>query len=178
MNANRICIIGCSGGGKTTHSQQIAAKAGMAYFSIDRDVRWLPNWKPRERLQQRAILTQLVQQERWVMDGSGPSSFDIRLPRTELILWVRIPRYLALLGLAKRVVRYFGSVRPAMAEGCPEPLPNKEFLSYIWNFETETVPKFIRNIDLFGPDVPVAVLKSHRDIDGLLQMLEPSSPVQ
>lgn len=178
MNAKRICVIGCSGGGKTTLSQEIAAKAGMAYFSIDRDARWLPGWKPRERLQQRAILARLVQQECWVMDGSGPSSFDIRLPRTELILWLRIPRYLAFIGLAKRVAHYFGSVRPAMAEGCPEPLPNKEFLSYIWNFERESVPKFIRNIDLYGPDVPVAVLRAHGDVAGLLQMLESASPVQ
>lgn len=110
------------------------------------------------------------------MDGSGPSSFDIRLPRTELILWLRIPRYLAFIGLAKRVVRYFGSVRPAMAEGCPEPLPSKEFLSYIWNFERESVPKFIRNIDVYGPEVPTVVLKTHGDVAGFLQMLESSSP--
>lgn len=112
------------------------------------------------------------------MDGSAPSSFDIRLPRTELILWVRVPRHLAFIGLAKRVVRYFGSVRPAMAEGCPEFLPSKEFLTYIWNFERESVPKFIRNIDLYGPGVPVAVLRTHSDIAGLLQTLEASSPVQ
>jgi adenylate kinase family enzyme len=116
------------------------------------------------------MVAQLVQRERWVMDGSGASSFDIRLPRTELVLWVRVPRHTALLGLLKRVSSYCGSVRPAMAEGCPEPLPDREFLSYIWNFETRYAPLFIKQIDQCEPDVPVTVLRSHREMDALLQL--------
>ena len=104
------------------------------------------------------------------MDGSGASSFDIRLPQTDLVLWVRVPRWVALLGLLKRVSRFYGSVRPAMADGCPELLPNREFLSYIWNFEKKYAPIFIKQIARYGPNVPVAVLHSHREMDRLLQL--------
>ncbi|RVO93980.1 AAA family ATPase, partial [Sinorhizobium meliloti] len=97
------------------------------------------------------------------------SSFDIRLVRTDLVLWVRVPRRVALLGLFKRVFRYYGSVRPEMAEGCPEPLPDMDFLSYIWNFEKRYAPLFIKQIDQHGPTVPVAVLRSHREMDLMLQ---------
>ena len=134
-NANRVLVIGCSGGGKSTLSRKIATAFDLELQSLDRDVRWLPGWKEREKQEQRAIVGRLVLRDRWVMDGSGASTFDLRLPRTDLVLWVRVPRRVALIGLAKRVIRYYGSVRPEMAEGCPEPLPDRAFLSYIWNFE-------------------------------------------
>ena len=167
--AKRVLVIGCSGGGKTTLSAKIAAYLNLEFQSLDRDVRWLPGWIERDRDGQRGIIDQLAQRELWVMDGSGASSFDLRLPRAELVLWVRVPRSVALFGLFKRVFRYYGSVRPAMAVGCPEPLPSRDFLSYIWNFEKRYAPLFIKNIDQYGPDVPVVVLRSHREIDAMLQ---------
>lgn len=167
--ANRVLVIGCSGGGKTTLSAKIAACRNLEFQSLDRDVRWLPGWVERDRAEQREIIAQLACRARWVMDGSGASSFDLRLPRTELVLWVRVPRYVALFGLLKRVCRYYGSVRPAMAEGCPEPLPDREFLSYIWNFEKRYAPRFIKEIDQHGPNVPVALLSSHREMDAILR---------
>ncbi|QND33524.1 AAA family ATPase [Sinorhizobium meliloti] len=168
-NAKGVLVIGCSGGGKTTFSAKIAACRDLEFQSLDRDVRWLPGWVERDRAGQRAIIEQLARRERWVMDGSGASSFDIRLVRTDLVLWVRVPRRVALLGLFKRVFRYYGSVRPEMAEGCPEPLPDMDFLSYIWNFEKRYAPLFIKQIDQHGPTVPVAVLRSHREMDLMLQ---------
>lgn len=168
--ANRVLVIGYSGGGKTTLSQNLAATFGLEFQSLDRDVRWLPGWKERDRQEQRALITELTQRNRWVIDSSGASSFDLRLPRTDLVLWVRVPRRVALLGLARRVARFYGSVRPAMAPGCPERLPDREFLSYIWNFERKYAPIFIECIDRHGPDVPVAVLRSHREMARLLRM--------
>jgi adenylate kinase family enzyme len=166
----RVLVIGCSGGGKTTLSAKIAESFGLEFQSLDRDVRWLPGWVERDRREQREIIADMVHRSRWVMDGSGASSFDIRLPQTDLVLWVRVPRRVALLGLLKRVSRFYGSVRPAMADGCPEPLPDREFLSYIWNFEKKYAPIFIKQIDRYGPNVPVAVLHSHREMDRLLQL--------
>jgi len=105
---------------------------------------------------------------RWVMDGSSPSSFDLRVPRAELVLWIRLPRRVALLGLARRVWRNHGRVRIAMADGCPEPIPDWDFLSYIWHFERKSAPKFIAQFDRYGPDVPVAVLRSRAQVARLL----------
>ncbi|QPB24495.1 AAA family ATPase [Rhizobium sp. 007] len=168
--ANRVLVIGCSGGGKTTFSQKIANSFNLEFQSLDRDVRWLPGWKERDRQEQRTLIAEMTRRSRWVMDGSGASSFDLRLAHTDLVLWVRVPRRVALFGLARRVGRFYGSVRPAMAPGCPERLPNREFLSYIWNFEKKYAPIFIQSIDRHGPNVPVAVLRSHREMARLLQM--------
>lgn len=165
----RILVIGCSGGGKTTLSVKLADQLNTEYQSIDRDIQWLPGWKEREKQAQRAMITELVNRDRWVMDGSGASTFDIRLPRTDLILWVRVPRYIALKGLASRVLRNYGSVRPEMAQGCPEKFPDREFLSYIWNFEKKHAPLFVKNIEEYGSNIPVAILESHSKIDSMLK---------
>lgn len=169
-SAKRILVIGCSGGGKTTLSVKLARACALPLISIDRDIRWLPHWIERDKKQQRALIADHVKRPRWIMDGSGASSFDLRLPRTELVLWVRVPRHVALAGLASRVLKNYGSVRSHMAEGCPEGLPDLEFLSYIWNFEKRHAPKFIRQIDLHGASVPVCLLNSRAHINAVAQI--------
>ncbi|MBB4007943.1 P-loop NTPase family protein [Allorhizobium taibaishanense] len=169
--SNRVMVVGCSGGGKTTLSQKLARHLKLEYQSIDRDVRWLSGWTARDRDEQRAIIEGLIARDRWVMDGSGPGSFDLRLPRTDLVIWLRMPRRVCLWGVACRVWRNYGKVRVAMAEGCPEPLPDRAFLEYIWNFEKDSVPIFIRNFERYGPQVPVLVLKSRREVGKLLDLV-------
>ena len=166
--ADRIIVVGCSGGGKSTLSLKMSKIFDLEFLSIDRDVRWLPGWVERDKQQQRAILKKLVQRDRWVMDGSGASSFDIGLPRTDLVIWMRVSRRVRLVGLARRVIKHFGRVRPDMATGCPERLPDKEFLSYIWNFDKSHAPKFVHNIDVHAPDIPVLVINTLAEADHLL----------
>ncbi|WP_416883158.1 hypothetical protein [Marivita sp.] len=166
--AKRVLVVGCSGGGKSTLSLKISEQFGLEYLSYDRDVRWLPGWQVRDREEQRQIVTQLVRKDRWVMDGTTVSTFDLRLPRADLLIWVRVPRKVALSGIARRVFGNYGKVRIDMAEGCPEQLPDREFLTFIWTFETRMAPRIISGIDRHGPTVPVVTLKSHREFAELL----------
>jgi hypothetical protein len=55
-----------------------------------------------------------------------------------------------------------------MAEGCPEQLPDLEFLTFIWTFETRVAPRIASGIDRFGPNVPVVTLTSHKEFAALL----------
>lgn len=169
--ARRVMVVGCSGGGKTTLSRKLASHLDVSYFSIDRDVRWLENWSQRDRQEQYRILKDIIAQDRWVLDGSNPSTFDLRLPRTDIVIWIRLPRLSCLAGVARRVTRYYGTVRPDMAEGCREPIPDREFLTYIWTFEKRHAPIFSQNFDLYGPEVPVYQIKSRKQTRQLLDLL-------
>ncbi|HBF31284.1 AAA family ATPase [Rhizobium sp.] len=169
--SNRVLVVGCSGGGKSTLSMKLCQRFGLQFISMDRDIFWLPGWKARTREEQRALITEKIIEDRWLMDGSNSSSFDLRLPRTDIVLWVRMPRWLCLLGVYRRLIKNYGKSRMEMASGCVEKWPDKEFLSFIWNFEHKHVPIFIRNFDLYGPQVPVLVLKSRRDVARLLDLV-------
>lgn len=48
-SAKRIMVVGCSGGGKSTLSQKLAAAFGLRYISMDREIFWLPGWQARPR---------------------------------------------------------------------------------------------------------------------------------
>jgi adenylate kinase family enzyme len=168
--ANRIMVMGCSGGGKSTLSQKIAARFGLAYVSIDRDVLWLPGWVQRDRDEQRAIIVAKVQGERWIMDGTNPSTFDVRLPRTDLVIWVRMPRLLCIWGAVSRWLKWMGRTRPEMAPGCIEKI-DWEFLRFIWTFEEKFTPRVLAGLAEHGPDVPVLQLKSRGEMRQLLDLL-------
>ncbi|WP_432761333.1 AAA family ATPase [Rhizobium mayense] len=168
--ANRILVMGCSGGGKSTLSQKIATDFGLTYVSIDRDVLWLPGWVQRGRDEQRAIIVSQVQGERWIMDGTNPSTFDVRLPRTDFVIWVRMPRLLCIWGAVSRWIKWMGRTRPEMAPGCIEKV-DWEFLRFIWTFEEKFAPRVVAGLAEHGPDVPVLQLKSRREMRQLLDLL-------
>jgi adenylate kinase family enzyme len=169
--ASRVTVVGNSGAGKTTFSRALADNRKLEYFSIDRDVRWLTSWTQRETGEQRRIIENIVSRDRWVLEGANPSTFDLRLPRTDVVVWMRLPRLTCLTGVVRRVVKYYGTVRPDMADGCPEPIPDREFLSYIWNFEKRHAPIFLRNFELYGPHVPIFQVKSRAHARHLLDLI-------
>lgn len=170
--ADRIVIFGSSGGGKSTLAQKLARILGVRYVSMDREVFWLPGWVSRPRQEQREIIAEIVAEDGWIIDGNNPSSLDLRLPRADVILWVRVSRWLCLWSIFKRGIVYRGRTRPDMAPGCLEQWPDREFMSYVWNFERDDVPEFMEGIRLHGPDVPLIELRSRGQMGQMLQRLE------
>lgn len=169
--ARRILVVGCSGGGKSTLSLEIAKRFGLPYISLDRDVFWLPGWVARDRVEQRNIIAKRMLEEHWIMDGTNPSSLDIRLPRTDFVIWVRMPRLLCIRGAVSRWAKWIGRTRPEMAPGCIEKV-DLEFLRFIWTFEEKFAPRVAAGIAEHGPDVPVLQLKSRRQMRELLDLLD------
>lgn len=169
--SERIMVIGCSGGGKSTLSRKLSSRFDLPYFSMDKEFFWLAGWVKRAKDEERRLITAVVDGERWLMDGTGPSTFDLRVPRAQLVIWVRMPRWLCLWGICKRALFHFGRTRPDMAPGCLERVPDREFLTYIWTFEKRFAPMVIAGLDRHGPDVPVFQLKSRRDVNHLLDLL-------
>lgn len=169
--ADRILVVGCSGGGKSTLSQKIAKRFGFAYVSLDRDVRWLPGWAERDETERKRIIAEKVAQDRWIMDGTNTTTFDLRLPRSDVVIWVRMPRLLCLWGAVSRWFKWIGRTRPDMAPGCPEKI-EWEFLRFIWTFEQVYSPRIVAGLAEHGPGIPVLQLTSRRQMRALLNLLD------
>jgi adenylate kinase family enzyme len=167
--SDRILVIGCSGGGKSTLSQKIAARFGLDYVSIDRDVLWLPGWVQRPKAEQLECIRMFAGGERWIMDGTNTSTFDIRVPRSDIVLWVRMPRFLCIRGILGRWIRTRGKTRPEMAPGCPEKM-DVEFLRFVWTWEKVYGPRVLAGLQAHAGDTPVLVLKSRGEMRQLLSL--------
>ncbi|WP_411035556.1 AAA family ATPase [Shinella sp. BYT-45] len=168
--AERVLVIGCSGSGKSTLAQKLAARLGLPYVSMDREIFWLPGWQMRPRAEALARLQEIVAGERWIIDGTSPGTLPLRLARAHLVLWLRPPRFISLHGVVSRWLRFRGRSRPEMAEGCPEKIDRK-FLAYVWNFEKTESPEIEETLAAYGPDVPVCMLKSRGENGRLLAMV-------
>ncbi|RFB95414.1 AAA family ATPase [Rhizobium leguminosarum bv. trifolii] len=175
--ADRILVIGCPGSGKSTLAKRLSRALDLDYISMDRDFYWLPGWRKRPRDEIDHLITEAVTGKRWIMDGTGLSSFHLRLPRAQVVIWLRPPRYACLYGAISRALRYFGRNRPELPAGCPESL-SLDALSYIWNFERDAVPSIeaalrdhAAGIAERGSHIPVLQLKSRRQMRELLDLL-------
>jgi adenylate kinase family enzyme len=165
--ADRLLVIGCAGSGKSTLAQQLSNELRLPYVSMDREVFWLPGWRMRPRPEAQARLKAIVEEERWIIDGTSPGTLKLRLPRTDLVLWLRPPRRVSLYGVLSRWLKLRGTTRAEMADGCPEQMTWK-FVTYVWNFERTESPEIIENLMAYGPSVPVCVLKSRAENRRLL----------
>lgn len=170
--AERVIVIGCSGSGKSTLSRAVAARLGLRHISMDRDIFWLPGWTERPKDEAYALIEAFIAEPIWVMDGTSPGSLHLRLPRTDLVIWLRTPRWVSLRGAFSRWIQYFGRTRPDMADNCPEKI-DFEFLHYIWTFEKRRSPGIEAKLEELGADVPVIILRSHEEMHRLLTMLTP-----
>lgn len=169
-DAQRICVVGCSGSGKSTLSQTQCRLLNLTYISMDRDVFWLPGWKLRPRSEAIELIKGFVAGERWIIDGNSPGTLPTRLARADLVIWMRPKRFVSIYGVLSRWLKHRGTVRPEMAEGCPEKI-DWDFLKYVWNFEAKEVPQFQEQFEQARDDLAVIVVTSRRQSAELLSEL-------
>ncbi|MEX0838897.1 MAG: topology modulation protein [Parvibaculum sp.] len=129
----RILVIGCSGGGKSTLARRLGEKLALPVVHLD-VLFWKPGWVESSYDEFRPKVAAAVAEDRWVIDGSFSRTFDIRLPRADTIVWVDQPRRVCLWRAFRRTMTLFGRTRADLAPGCPEKI-DPAFYRFIWNFK-------------------------------------------
>ncbi len=71
--SRRLLVMGCSGNGKSTLSNQLSERLGLPHISCDRDIFWLPGWKLRPRPEIVERMTAFAAEDRWIIDGNSPA---------------------------------------------------------------------------------------------------------
>jgi adenylate kinase family enzyme len=144
-----VVVIGSSGSGKSTFARRLGGATGLPVTHIDQ-LFWKPGWVQTPKDQYLERLAAVVAQDRWIIEGVNASTLNLRLPRTDLLIWLERDRLACLWRVASRVMSSYGRVRVDMAPGCPEQLPDLEFLTYIWTFNTRIAPRIEAAIDRHG----------------------------
>jgi len=159
---NRIAIIGCSGGGKSTLAGRLSERLDLPLIHLD-VLYWAPNWTEGDHDAFRARLAEAVAGERWISDGNFPDSADLHLARADLVVWVDQPRLLCLWRVIWRVIVTGGQRRPDLPEGCDETF-DPWLWGYVWRWDRATRPNIEAAIARYAPTTPLARLRSDKDI--------------
>ncbi|MDR3498358.1 MAG: topology modulation protein [Parvibaculum sp.] len=162
----RILIIGCSGGGKSTLARSLGAKLGISVTHLDA-LWWKPGWVESAIEEFRPRVAAVVAGESWIVDGNFSRTFDIRMPRADTIVWVDQPRLVCLWRAFWRAATQFGRVRADLAPGCPEKF-DPEFFRYIWNFRKENEAEIEAALATFGRQARLVRLRSDAEIAAFL----------
>ena len=158
----RILVIGNSGGGKSTLARRLGEKLGLPVIHLD-VLFWKPGWVESDRDDYLTRVMAALAVPVWICDGQFTSSFHLRMPMADTIVWIDQPRALCLIRAIWRAVTYRGGGRPDMAEGCQEKI-DLEFYRYIWTFNREKAPELEAALTTHGAHARIFRLKSDREI--------------
>lgn len=157
----RIVILGCAGSGKSTLARLLGSRFGLPVLHLD-TLFWRPGWQDPDRADFRKRIAEAHSGDAWVSEGNYINdTFPIRLPRADVVILLDASRWRCLARVYRRSI--FQRGRPDLAEGCPEQLPDREFLTYIWNFNTVTKPRLEAAYRLHRPQAPmIRISNSHK----------------
>ena len=170
--AHRIAIIGNAGSGKSTVARKVRDFCDLPLHHLDTYF-WKSNWTPPNRDEYKIVHDTLCDQNEWIIEGTNLSLWEHRMNRAEVLIILKIPRYLCLWRIFKRTWTYYGKQAPGSAPGCHEGVSFKfmQFLKWVWDFHPKYTAKITELLDTYRHTKKMYVLSSQQEIDAFLEKL-------
>lgn len=159
----RIMIIGPSGSGKSTLARALGKRLGLPVVHLDRAY-WGPGWVAPRKDVWRGTVAELAANDTWVMDGSYSSTVDLRLPRTECVIWLDLPRRIYFPRTVWRLIRHYGRERGDVGRGCPERFDLGFFRDWVWTYPSRGRPRDAALMAKLPAHIRAVVLRSPRQV--------------
>lgn len=160
----KVIIIGCPGGGKSTFAKVLHEASGLPLYHLDMmywnaDRTKVPKEVFRERLE--AVL----KQECWIIDGNYNRTLEIRMEACDTIFFLDYPVEVCLEGVRARK----GTIRTDMpwVEG-ENKVIEEEFLEFIRSFREESRPRILELLEKYA-DKEIHVFRSREEADRFLE---------
>ena len=134
----RILVTGNAGSGKSTLARRIASEVELPFHGLDCIV-WQPGWKKRTPDERSALISKLIEQDSWVIDGV---SLEVQ-SHADVIIFLDVSRRISFFRVMKRNWRYLFRSRPDLPERCPEILIAPTLCRIIWNFPDNIRPQIL-----------------------------------
>lgn len=169
---NRIMVIGVSSGvGKSTFARRLGELIGIKVTHLDR-LYWKPGWVEAPIEEFSEAQRQVVQNEKWVIEGNYTGTFDIREPYADTIIYLELPLRVCLSRVLKRRIQYHGKTREDIGEGCDEKI-DWAFLKFIITTYAPRKKKMKKRITRYvNEGKTVHYLKTPQQIEGFLNTYE------
>ena len=164
----RIIIIGCGGAGKSTLARQLGEKLNLPVVHLDK-LFWKPGWTESAKDEIDAKIMAELAKPKWIIDGNYNRTIAERIRHCDTVIYLDFSRLACLMGVAKRILTTYGTVRPDMGAGCPERF-DPEFLKWIWNFNRKHRENYYRLLNE-AEGIETIVLKNRRAVKRFLEQL-------
>lgn len=162
----RVAVIGPPGAGKTTFALRLAETTGLPLVHLDRHF-WRPGWVETPRDEWRSCHAELLAQDEWIIDGVYMNTLEKRVAAADTVIFFDVSRARCMWRIVKRIVSTRGTVRPDMAEGCPEKW-DLEFLAYVWTFRSKRRPKILSALENLPPGKQVVRMTRSGEMEAYL----------
>jgi adenylate kinase family enzyme len=159
MPFGRVVILGPGGAGKTTFARRLADALDAPFVCLD--AIWPTCGGDAGAF--RALMTEAHAAQAWVSDGNfAQATFDLRLPRADLVIWLDPPKWLCAWRAVTRVLRAGEAHRPRDVG---------KVLRFIRDFDRVNRPRIEALRVEHGPAVPVVRLRSRAEAEAFLSDL-------
>ncbi len=166
----RVVIVGNAGSGKSTLARRMGERLGVPVVSLDA-LNWEPGWTTVSRETLRARLSVAIAGDAWITDGNyAVLTFDLRLPRADLLVWVDRPAIACAARVLRRAIRGHFRADERLAAGCPERFDRRllDRFRFVANFHRVNRPKIEAEIRKHRPDIPIVRLRSDEEIEAFV----------
>ncbi len=159
----RVLVIGSGGAGKSTFSRRLSELTGIEVIHLDK-LHWRVGWIEPPKDEWRNTVEDNLKKESWIMDGNFGGTIDLRLAACDTAILLDLPRTICLYRVLKRRLKYRGTNRPDMSEGCHEKIDYK-FLKWIWDYPKKNYPRVEEKLLRFENEKTIVRLKSQREVE-------------
>lgn len=167
----RVVILGNAGSGKSTLARALGSRLDLTVVHLD-TLFWEPGWIESETEIFRERVRGATAVDTWVSEGNyARRTFDLRLSRADLVIWLDTPRWTCLLRVVMR--SFMKRPRADLPTGCKEKFDRDFliFLKFVWQFDRDCRPGIEVKRLAIGPDVPVVHLCGTQQITSFLNAL-------
>lgn len=168
MVYQRIMIFGLPGSGKSTFAVHLARQLNLPLYHLDKHF-FVENWVEREKAGFLNLQQEIVNKNRWIIDGNAIGSLEMRYARADLVLYFRISRPLCLKRLVQR--RFFKDLSiQDRAEGCEERL-RFSLVRYMWKFNHRVQP-LVHKLREAYPKTSFYEIRTVQDLEKVFTLLK------
>ncbi|MCQ6256208.1 AAA family ATPase [Pseudomonas sp. Q11] len=159
----RVMIVGQPGSGKSTLARKLGEHTGLPVVHID-TIHWLPGWVERTCDEKTRLCREAEARDRWIFEGGHSATWDNRLSRADLLIWIDRSATLRFWRVLLRTLLKHGRSRPDLPENCPELLANlPEFFRFMWRTKKSARAKMVQLVATAPSACRVVCLRSNRD---------------
>lgn len=173
----KIIIIGSPGSGKTYCSKKISEITNIPVYHLD-DFYWDKNWIEKEHSEWMKIQRELLSCNKYIIDGNYLNSLEMRINKSDLIIYMDKKMIVCLKGFIKRTIKNFLGIDIDL----PQNIKNQDkyrvtdsgvlkFCIYIIKFHLQQKNKVEDILLKYKGHKKIIILKNKKDISKLYEEL-------